>query len=88
MSNVEFTASAVRHGITAEDAMYAIRASVVQVPVPGRDGHGDATLFIGHPHPQTGRWLEVIAEIRPPRGVLIFHAMELTDKFRHYLQEN
>ncbi|RKQ35141.1 hypothetical protein D8M38_01305 [Kocuria sp. HSID17582] len=56
------------------------------VPVPGRDGQGDATLFIGHP--QTGRWLEVIADIRPPHGVLIFHAMELTGKFRPHLQEN
>ena len=66
--------------------MHAMRTSVVQVPIPGRDGHDVGMLFIGHPH--TERGLEVIAEIRPPRGVLIFHAMELTDKFRPYLQEN
>lgn len=66
MGNVEFTASALRHGIPREDAMHAMCTSVVQVPIPGRDGHDVGTLFIGHPH--TERWLEVIAEIRPRAG--------------------
>ena len=32
-----------------------------------------------------GAYLEVIAEVNPPRGVTVFHVMELTDKYRHLL---
>jgi polysaccharide deacetylase 2 family uncharacterized protein YibQ len=61
-------------------AHYAVR-----VRIPGRDGRPDATLFIGHPHAQTGRYLEIMLAMQPPRGVVIVHAMELTDKYRHLL---
>lgn len=87
MNDVDFTPSAGRHGITKREAMHAMATAAVDVDLPGRDGHREATLFIGHPHPQTDRWLEVLAELRPPRGIIIFHAMELTDKFRHFLEE-
>lgn len=45
------------------------------------------TVFIGHPHGQTEQLIEVLAEVTPPRNVTIFHAMELTDKFRWLLEE-
>lgn len=50
-------------------------------------GGFDATVFVGHPHGQTDRWIEVIAEIRPMRTVAVFQAMGLTDKFRYLLCE-
>ncbi|RLP57296.1 hypothetical protein D9R06_09965 [Kocuria marina subsp. indica] len=37
---------------------------------------------------RSGGWKSSRRFAPPPRGVLIFHAMELTDKFRPYLQEN
>lgn len=87
MNNVEMIPQAQRHGVTKTDAMYAMFYAKKRVNIPGRDGHADATLFIGHPHGQTERYLEVIAEIKASRRIVIFHAMELSDKFRHYLYQ-
>jgi len=67
--------------------MWAIRHYTSTSTTPGRDGYSDATVFVGHPHPQTDRYIEVIVEIRPPRTVVVFHAMELTDKFRWMVQD-
>lgn len=53
--------------------------------MPGRDGHGEWTLWIGHPHAQTDRYLEVGAEKIPPRGLYIFHSIDLTDLYRYLL---
>lgn len=55
--------------------------------MPGRDGHGDWTLYIGHPHGQTERYLEVGAQKVFSRTLIVFHCCELTDKFRHLLFE-
>lgn len=85
MRGIHFHPAAAKHGIPQRDVIYAIFHAEVEVPIPGRDGHPDAMLYIGHPHGQTGRYLEVMAELKPPRGIFIFHAMELTDKHRHYL---
>lgn len=43
-------------------------------------------VYVGHPHGQTDRYIEVIAAHREPRTVMVFHAMELTDRYRHLLQ--
>ncbi|MFC4904911.1 hypothetical protein [Kocuria oceani] len=53
------------------------------------EGHpGEVTVvYVGHPHGQTERYLEVIAVHRPPRDLVIFHAMELTDLYRYLLYE-
>ncbi|MCP3425142.1 hypothetical protein NBM05_03645 [Rothia sp. AR01] len=85
---IKFTASAEKHHIPHGDAMYAIEHSVARVKIPGRDGHpGPVILIIGHPHGQTDRYLEVMYVIDPPRGLSIFHVMDLTDKYRHLLPE-
>lgn len=82
---VEFTSSADKHGVPHEDILWAVAHHSVRVAIPGRDGRPDATLFIGHPHPQTNRYLEVMLAMQAPRGVVVFHAMELTDKYRYLL---
>lgn len=82
---VEFTPSASKHGISQQDAIYAILHHEVAVDIPGRDGFKPATLYIGHPHSQTDRYIEVIAEVIPPRGLKIFHVMPLGSKYRKYL---
>jgi len=46
-------------------------------------------LYIGHPHSQTDREVEVLVNVYPDgREALVFHAMELGPKFRKYRQEN
>ncbi len=49
---------------------------------------GEQTIvYVGHPHAQTDRYLEVIAAHRPPRTIPIFHVMSLTNQFRYLLHE-
>lgn len=44
-------------------------------------------VYVGHPHGQTERYLEVIAAHQPPRTIVVFHVMPLTDQFRYLLHE-
>jgi hypothetical protein len=83
---IEWTPSAAKHGISRDDALYAMTHAEATAEL---DGHpGETTLvYVGHPHGQTGRYLEVIAAHRPPRTIVIFHVMELTDLYRHLLNE-
>ncbi|WP_326504121.1 hypothetical protein [Rothia nasimurium] len=82
---VEFTPNASKHRIPHQDALYAVLHHEVAVDIPGRDGFKAATLYIGHPHGQTDRYIEVIAEVIPPRGFKIFYVMPLSPKNRKYL---
>lgn len=82
---VEFTPSANKHGIPNQDALYAVINHEVMVDIPGRDGFKPATLYIGHPHEHTDRYIEVIAEVTPPRSFKIFHVMPLSSKYSKYL---
>lgn len=36
---------------------------------------------LGRPYEVTDRYLEMIAVITPPRGIMIFHTMDLTDTY-------
>lgn len=83
---IEFTDSADRHGIPREETLYAMLHAEVTATVPGHAGE-TTLVYVGHPHGQTDRYLEVIAAITPPRGVTIFHSMPLTDLYRHLLHE-
>ncbi len=83
---VEWTHSASRHGITRQDALYAMAHAEVSAEVEGHPGEV-TVVYVGHPHGQTERYLEVIAVHRPPRDLVIFHAMELTDLYRYLLYE-
>lgn len=83
---ITFTPSADKHGIAHADALHAMLNAKVSVEVDGAAGEV-TMLYIGHPHPQTDRYLEVIAAMTPPREVKIFHCMELRDMYRHLLTE-
>ncbi|QHC61280.1 hypothetical protein GSU69_00220 [Rathayibacter festucae] len=52
--------------------------------VEGRPGEV-TTVCVGHPHAQTDRFIEVIAAMRPPRTLTIFHVMPLSDLHRHLI---
>jgi hypothetical protein len=50
---------------------------------------GDVWLYIGHPHAQTEREIEVLVNVYPDgREAIVFHAMELGPKFKRYREEN
>lgn len=79
---VEFTPSADRHGIPREDAIYAMSHAEGVEEIPGRTGEV-TRVYVGRAHAQTDRRLEVIAAHRPPRDIVIFHVMDLSDLYRH-----
>lgn len=83
---VEWTPSADKHGIPREDALYAMMHYAVSTEIEGDPGER-TVVYVGHPHGQTDRYLEVIAAHIPPRTILIFHVMPLTDMFRYLLHE-
>ncbi len=46
-------------------------------------------LYIGHPHAQTDREIEILVIVDPGRcEAVVFHAMELGPKFRRFREEN
>jgi len=70
--------------------VYAVANATYSAILPGEavDG-GTVWLYIGHPHPQTTREVEVLINVYADgREAVVFHAMELTDKFRRYREEN
>lgn len=83
---LEWTDSAARHGISRADVLYAISHHEVSAEIEGRGGRR-TVLYIGHPHGQTERYLEVIVALWEPRNMQVFHAMELTDKWRYLLTQ-
>lgn len=86
---VEFTPSADRHGIAHEDAIHAILNADGTETVRDRTGRGRATrVYVGRPHPQAERRIEVIAWSERPDRIVIFHVMEVTDLYRHLIRED
>ena len=89
MAPVEWTPSADRHGIDHEDILWAIsHATGSEELQPRIDRPGETVrVFVGRPYAGSRRFIEVIALIRPPRTIVVFHAMELSDLFRHLAVE-
>lgn len=84
---VEWAPSAAKHDVPREDVLHAIAAAEVQVELgPGKYPGEVNVLWIGHPHAQTDRYLEVLAAVHHTHArITIFHAMALTDRYRHHL---
>lgn len=83
---VEFASSADKHGIPNQDAVHAMLHAEGSLQLQGNPGRL-TTVYVGRPHPQTDRRIEVIAEIRQPDTVVIFHVMEVSDLYRHLIKE-
>lgn len=83
---IRFTETTTKHGLDKVQIMHAMQNHEVWVKefdhsrVPGGVR---PDLMIG-PHPETGEPLEIMLE-RRSEGTLVFHAMPLRHKFRHYL---
>ncbi|WP_141990639.1 hypothetical protein [Rhodoglobus vestalii] len=73
---IEWIASAARHNIPQADTLYAITHAAGSTQIEGHAGE-TTIVYVGHPHAQTERYIEVIAAHRKPRSMVIFHAMEL-----------
>ena len=83
---IRFTKSAGRHNITQADALDALTHAVNTQPIEGRDGH-PTRVFVGRPHAQSRRYIEVIVAVIHTGDIVVFHAMELTDAWRHLVYE-
>ncbi len=76
-TGVRFTASAAKHGATEEAITHVIDHAVVGIRLSA-----ERILFLG---PDAGgRVLEVIAA-EVDDGLLVFHAMPISAKYRRYL---
>jgi len=82
--------STSKHGIPRADQIYAIVNATYQarIETEGVDT-GEVWLYIGRPHPQTEREIEILVKTYSDgRAALVFHAMELGPNFRRYREEH
>ncbi|QNE35268.1 hypothetical protein [Leifsonia shinshuensis] len=85
-----WTESARKHGIPQADQIRAMVHANYHAELPGQSiDDGTVWLYIGHPHPQTDREVEILVNVYPDgREAVVFHAMELGPKLRRYREEN
>lgn len=60
---VEWTESAAKHGIPREDVLYAMMHHEATAELEA-DAEERTVVYVGHPHGQTDRYIEVIAAHR------------------------
>ena len=82
---IVFADIADRHGIARADALHAVTNAEAIEEVPGVPGE-PTKVFVGHPHPQTDRYIEVIAAFTRHGDIRIFHVMELGDLYRDLVE--
>lgn len=82
--------SCEKHGVSREEIIYVLLnapyvSNTNEVPKRGR-----IMVFIGPPHPQTDREIEVLVHEFPEtdQQARVFHAMQLGPKFRKFREEN
>lgn len=82
--------SSEKHGIPRGDQIHAILHATFSAELEGEADTGRIMLFIGPPHSQTDRELEILVHEFPDTGdeARIFHAMELGPKFRAFREEH
>ena len=80
---VTWAASAAKHGVPREDALHAI-AHAVYVELDFDEPRSPSTvrphLYIGPQRDPSAPLLEVMVEVRPPRGLHVFHVMPARTK--------
>ena len=70
--------------------MWAITHATFSAALRGESiDDGTVWLYIGQPHSQTNREIEVLVNVYGDgREAVVFHAMDLGPKFRRYREEN
>lgn len=81
---IEWTRTSSKHDIPREDVLWAMAHAEGEEEIVGRPGW-QTRVWVGHPHAQTDRYIEVIAAAKGTEFI-IFHAMPLTDLYRHLIQ--
>ena len=71
---MEILSSARRHGLADDDILHAVANAITIDPA-----HDDGLFFISPGH--AGQLLEVLGR-QTPDGLLAFHAMPMTPKYR------
>lgn len=87
---IEFTASAAKHGISQDDALYAMSNAQYQsnnVKVAGNLARHPRMVFVGPQHPQTDRLIEVLIELKGDSFV-IYHVMPLGSYYRNQMEQD
>lgn len=79
-----------KHGIPRADQLYALINATYKARVKAESADdGEVWLFIGPPHAQTEREIEVLVNVYSDgREALVFHVMDLGPKFRRRREED
>lgn len=81
--------SSGKHGIPRAEAINAILNASYTDVLDDVTAEGYIRLYIGRPHPQSRRELEVLVQhFDDGREAIVFHVMELGPKYRRYREEN
>lgn len=84
-----WTDSAGKHGISRADAIYALLHANYSDVLDDDVLDGYVALYIGRPHSQSMREIEVLVNHRGGGlDSVVFHVMELGSKYRKYREEN
>lgn len=87
---IRWAPSAAKHGIDRSDALHAIQTHLFwlrEFDEPRVEGAARPDLWIG-PTLDMSRMLEVMAELRPPADLFIFHVMEARRKIIDFAERN
>jgi len=87
---IDFTRSAGKHRIPGPDALHAIKNAVwtsTRVKVNEGDPRSERRVFVGPQHAQTDRLIEVLVELRPGGGFVVYHVMPLGSYYRKLMEE-
>ncbi len=79
-----------KHGVPRGDQIHVLLHPTYVAELRESPAAGRIMLFIGHPHSQTDREVEILVHEFPETGqeALIFHAMQLGPKYRRYREEH
>lgn len=82
--------SCEKHGISREEIIYVLLHAPYVANLDERPDEGRIRVYMGPPHAQTDREIEVLVHDYPESGqrARIFHAMQLGPKFRRFREEN
>jgi hypothetical protein len=86
---IEWAQSTEKHGISRGDALYAMTHSVFtssRVDVPKGRPALPRRLFVGPPHGQTTRLLEVLVENRSGGVMFVYHVANLGLLYRRLME--
>jgi hypothetical protein len=86
----QWAESTNKHGIPRADQIHAIVNATYKARIENDDdGAGEIWLYIGHPHPQSEREIEILVKTYSDgHSALVFHAMELGPNFRRHREEH